>query len=282
MVTARLIGGGCAGFVRRQYAIKQNQLVPQQNTCGGCAANDASPDALAPEVRRRINPTLPPPSSSAHPFHVCFLVPSCLRSTTQLDETEIYALLIAAAAHDFRHPGRTNAFLANTAHDIAITYCEDSSLERMHAGETLKLLSQTRYNSLPRRTAATNDGEAGIATRQTARKVIVKGILSTDLTRSWQYITDFKTHVMPIVEDPDGSEAIAFETNSMARIALTTFLLKCADVSHPVRPLRLHLLWSERILAEFHSQGHEENARGLAISPLCDQAKDEDNSCHHG
>ena len=202
--------------------------------------------------------------------------PSWLRSTTQLDETEIYALLIAAAAHDFRHPGRTNAFLANTAHDIAITYCEDSSLERMHAGETLKLLSQTRYNCLPRRTAATNDGEAGIATRQTARKVIVKGILSTDLTRSWQYITDFKTHVMPIVEDPDGSEAIAFETNSMARIALTTFLLKCADVSHPVRPLRLHLLWSERILAEFHSQGHEENARGLAISPLCDQAKDED------
>ena len=220
-------------------------------------------------------------------------------------EAEIYALLIAASAHDFRHPGRNNAFLASTAHEIAITYCEDSSLERMHAGETLKLLSQMRYDCLPRHMGETIGGEEAIETRQTMRKIIVKGILATDLTRSGRYITDFKTHVMPIVDDPDGSEAIAFETNSMvlvrqralprahrllhafgnrsvsvqraqARLALTNFPLKCADVSHAIRPLRLHLLWSERILAEFHSQGLEEKTRGLAVSPLCDRAKDED------
>jgi hypothetical protein len=48
-------------------------------------------------------------------------------------------------------------------------------------------------------------------------------------------------------------------------------VLKCADVSHPTRPLALHLEWSSRIRDEFFAQGDIERAKELIISPLCDR-----------
>ena len=39
-----------------------------------------------------------------------------------LKETDIFALLIAAICHDFKHPGFTNSYLVNSNHEIAMMF----------------------------------------------------------------------------------------------------------------------------------------------------------------
>lgn len=48
---------------------------------------------------------------------------------------EVAALLLGALIHDFKHPGRSNAFLAKTGHSLALTYNDVSVLENFHLSE---------------------------------------------------------------------------------------------------------------------------------------------------
>ena len=45
---------------------------------------------------------------------------------------EIFAALFAALIHDVGHPARTNQFLINTGHDLALLYNDNSVLENHH------------------------------------------------------------------------------------------------------------------------------------------------------
>lgn len=47
--------------------------------------------------------------------------------------------LIAAAAHDIDHPGKSSAFLANSDNPLAILYNDITVLESHHAALTFKL-----------------------------------------------------------------------------------------------------------------------------------------------
>lgn len=48
---------------------------------------------------------------------------------------EVAALLLGALIHDFKHPGRSNAFLTKTAHSLSVTYNDVSVLENFHLSE---------------------------------------------------------------------------------------------------------------------------------------------------
>ena len=52
-----------------------------------------------------------------------------------LEDVEVAALLLGALVHDFKHPGRSNAFLTKTGHSLAITYNDVSVLENYHLSE---------------------------------------------------------------------------------------------------------------------------------------------------
>ena len=56
-----------------------------------------------------------------------------------------FALFVAALGHDYRHPGKTNAFLIHTQDDIAITYNDMSVLESFHAAELFKALLRSKW-----------------------------------------------------------------------------------------------------------------------------------------
>lgn len=56
-----------------------------------------------------------------------------------LDPIDQATALIAAAAHDVDHPGRSSAFLANSANPLAILYNDITVLESHHAACTFKL-----------------------------------------------------------------------------------------------------------------------------------------------
>ncbi|KAF1323744.1 Camp-specific 3',5'-cyclic phosphodiesterase, partial [Globisporangium splendens] len=56
---------------------------------------------------------------------------------------EFYAAIVAAAIHDFRHPGKSNNYLIKAKHDLAAQYNDRSILESMHVAETF-LSCETR------------------------------------------------------------------------------------------------------------------------------------------
>ena len=77
-----------------------------------------------------------------HAVDVCFTV-FRLQQITQagkwMSELEQYALLVAALSHDLGHFGRTNQFLVETKHELALRYNDKSPLENMHCAALFQL-----------------------------------------------------------------------------------------------------------------------------------------------
>lgn len=53
---------------------------------------------------------------------------------------EVFAALFAALIHDVAHPGRTNQFLINTRHELALLYNDNSVLENHHLAVAFKTM----------------------------------------------------------------------------------------------------------------------------------------------
>ncbi|CAN0523863.1 unnamed protein product, partial [Laminaria digitata] len=49
-----------------------------------------------------------------------------------LQDVEAVALILGSLIHDFKHPGRSNAFLTKTNSTLALTYNDISVLENFH------------------------------------------------------------------------------------------------------------------------------------------------------
>lgn len=197
-----------------------------------------------------------------NPYHNCLHGTDVLQSCSVmmshkklqplLDPAHKLALLIAAAIHDFRHPGVSNKFLQATEADEAITWNDNSVLENMHVSEAFRLMRKPGLDLL---------GSVLHELRVVLRKMIIELVLSTDLAVTFKYISNMKSAVE---QDPE------LEKDESAT-AVMCMVLKCCDVSHPSKPLQLHLNWTERIGEEFFRQGDREKKLGLPVSPLCDR-----------
>jgi 3',5'-cyclic-nucleotide phosphodiesterase/cAMP-specific phosphodiesterase 4 len=49
--------------------------------------------------------------------------------------------------------------------------------------------------------------------------------------------------------------------------------IKSADIGHGAKTLKLHKVFSRRIIEEFYNQGNLEKQNGLPVSQLCDKTK---------
>ena len=65
-----------------------------------------------------------------------------------LTELEIFAMIIAAAGHDFEHTGTTNDFHVNTKSDLALLYNDKSPLENHHASALFSIMQDPKMNIL--------------------------------------------------------------------------------------------------------------------------------------
>jgi high affinity cGMP-specific 3',5'-cyclic phosphodiesterase 9 len=87
--------------------------------------------------------------------------------------------LLAAMCHDLDHPGFNNSFLVSTRDEIALLYNhlyqinDQSVLGNQHLAQTFLLLRQKDLDIF---------GNLGLLEYKKAREIIIKMVLSTDMS----------------------------------------------------------------------------------------------------
>ncbi|XP_076591038.1 cGMP-inhibited 3',5'-cyclic phosphodiesterase 3A-like isoform X2 [Chaetodon auriga] len=171
---------------------------------------------------------------------------------------ELMALYVAAAMHDYDHPGRTNAFLVATSAPQALLYNDRSVLENHHAASAWNLfMSRPEYNFLV---------NLEHVEFKRFRFLVIEAILATDLKKHFDFLAEFNAKV-----GDDGVSGIDW-TNENDRLLVCQMCIKLADVNGPLKCKELHLQWTEGIVNEFYEQGDEEASLGLPISPFMDRS----------
>ncbi|XP_016977048.2 high affinity cAMP-specific and IBMX-insensitive 3',5'-cyclic phosphodiesterase 8 isoform X1 [Drosophila rhopaloa] len=177
-----------------------------------------------------------------------------------MDRMEEATALIAAAAHDVDHPGRSSAFLCNSNDALAVLYNDLTVLENHHAAITFKLtLGDDKINIFKNL-----DKE----TYKSARSTIIDMILATEMTRHFEHLAKFVSVFGG--EEPREHNC---QTDEETSILMRRMLIKVADVSNPARPMQFCIEWARRIAEEYFMQTDEEKQRHLPIvMPMFDRA----------
>ncbi|XP_062328136.1 cGMP-inhibited 3',5'-cyclic phosphodiesterase 3B [Osmerus eperlanus] len=171
---------------------------------------------------------------------------------------ELMALYVAAAMHDYDHPGRTNAFLVATNAPQAVLYNDRSVLENHHAASAWSLyLSQPEFNFL---------ANLDHVEFKRFRFLVIEAILATDLKKHFDFLAEFNSKVNDV-----NSPGIDW-TNENDRLLVCQICIKLADINGPAKGRDLHLKWTEGIVNEFYEQGDEEASLELPISPFMDRS----------
>ncbi|XP_072905601.1 cGMP-inhibited 3',5'-cyclic phosphodiesterase 3B isoform X1 [Hemitrygon akajei] len=182
---------------------------------------------------------------------------SCLASN--IPALELMALYVAAAMHDYDHPGRTNAFLVATNAPQAVLYNDRSVLENHHSAAAWNLfMSRTEFNFL---------ANLDHVEFKRFRFLVIEAILATDLKKHFDFLAEFNSKQINEVNNP----GIDW-TNENDRLLVCQVCIKLADINGPAKRRELHLQWTEGIVNEFYEQGDEEASLGLPISPFMDRS----------
>ncbi|XP_035527369.1 calcium/calmodulin-dependent 3',5'-cyclic nucleotide phosphodiesterase 1A [Morone saxatilis] len=166
-----------------------------------------------------------------------------------LTELEIFAMIFAAAVHDYEHTGTTNNFHIQTRSDTAILYNDRSVLESHHVSAAYRLLQDDDEMNILYNLSKDDWREL--------RALVVEMVLATDMSCHFQQVKAMKN----FLQQPEGLD----------KPKALSLLLHTADISHPAKSWDLHHRWTTSLLEEFFRQGDKEAELGLPFSPLCDR-----------
>jgi len=172
-----------------------------------------------------------------------------------LSPLQCLAGLVAAAIHDFAHPGTTNAHEIGASSELAIRYHDEAVLESHHLASAFSALLQPAHNFL---------AEWDTKAYKEWRKLVIQLVMATDLSRHFDFISSLNSL-------PPGSLQPASEP---APTLLLSVAIKAADLGHAVKPWPLHYKWTQNVTEEFFRLGDREKAMGLPVSTFCDRGKD--------
>ncbi|XP_074600244.1 phosphodiesterase 8 isoform X2 [Brevipalpus obovatus] len=238
------------------------------NVCSNlnCDENTLQNWLMTVESRYRDNPY----HNSTHATDVMqatayFLRKSRLKAVFDpLDET---ICLLSAIVHDIDHPGKSSAFLCNSNNELAILYNDISVLESHHAAQAFKLtLADDKINIFK---------NMDRDTYREVRQSIIDMVLATEMTKHFEHLTKFiSVFISPLKLDESDSSMMEISLDPIRDpgaatpeniVIIKRMLIKCADVSNPVRPLPLCKAWAGRIAEEYCNQTDEEKANGLPV-----------------
>lgn len=221
-----------------------------------------------------------------HACDVTYAVYNLLRQARAhewLDDIDQFALLVASLCHDLGHEGKTNPFLVETHHKLALRYNDLSPLENMHAASLFEICGHADTNVFRKL------DKLGF---QQARKVAVSAILHTDnshhfeMVKTVRGIYELQMEICELQATEMSGEyldATYKEEVMQAHSGVWTQLfLHLADVSNPLRPFKVCHAWAMRVLDEFFDQGDEEKKLGLPVGMLNDRDKINRPHSQHG
>ncbi|KAJ3594513.1 hypothetical protein NHX12_003820 [Muraenolepis orangiensis] len=187
-------------------------------------------------------------SKHKNPYHN-LMHAADVTQTHWLTELEIFALIFAAAVHDYEHTGTTNNFHIQTRSDSAILYNDRSVLESHHVSAAYRLLQEDDEMNILYNLSKDDWREL--------RTLVVEMVLATDMSCHFQQVKTMKN----FLQQPEGVD----------KPKALSLLLHTADISHPAKTWDLHHRWTASLLEEFFIQGDKEADLGLPFSPLCDR-----------
>ncbi|MGH0121542.1 UNVERIFIED_CONTAM: hypothetical protein FKN15_073156 [Acipenser sinensis] len=121
-------------------------------------------------------------------LHYFMVHTGLMHSLTELD---IFAMVFAAAIHDFEHTGTTNNFHIQTRSDVAILYNDRSVLENHHISAAYRLMQEPEMNILAN--LSKDDWRE-------LRTLVVDMVLYTDMSGHFQHIKNMKN----ALQQPEG------------------------------------------------------------------------------
>jgi len=164
--------------------------------------------------------------------------------------------VVAAAIHDYDHPGRTNNFLIATKDTLALRYNDRSVLENHHLAKAFEILWTPGTDMF---------SQLDTEVQTEARGTIITMVLATDLKLHFEELALFRSRVL----GPDAAGVDAEKLDD--RRLVLKMALHAADLNASARRPQVARKWLPRIMREFFEQGDEEREMGLPISPFMDR-----------
>ena len=177
-------------------------------------------------------------------------------AATQLPPHELMGALVAAATHDVGHTGRSNAFHVATRSPLAVRYNDTQVMESHHAATAFELMAQPGCDLV---------AGLGVEQAQAFRDLVTRIILSTDIGVHGSFMAEARTVLgaQPAGALTSGDQAVRWVALRLA--------VKCADVSNGAKDAHSALRWGMAIMSEFFTQGDEERALGMQLTPGFDR-----------
>ncbi|EGR33678.1 hypothetical protein IMG5_045930 [Ichthyophthirius multifiliis] len=183
-----------------------------------------------------------------------------LSKTTKLEQIAMY---IAAAAHDYDHPGYNNVFLINTNNILALRYNDLSVLENYHTSCLFSLILNNKQNIFIH---LKNDEFKQF------RELVISMILATDMSKHFTDISKLKSRL----------SSQDFEIDNKDKKICMENLLHASDVSNPIKEWKTCFQWTSKVMMEFWNQGDQEKLLRLPVSYLCDKYTTNVSKSQHG
>jgi len=174
-----------------------------------------------------------------------------------LTDMEVFCVIFAAIIHDVGHPGFTNDFLIRTRAPEAIIYNDTHVNENGHLAEAFRLLLRPDINFVSH---FSNEEWSFF------RKTVIDVVIATDMVGHSALLKDFQQ-----VLQKQGPTLSSWATAQRSK--LLELIVHVADISNPLKPVKLSVAWAQRVVTESWNQGDQEISRGLSVSPLCDRTK---------
>jgi len=166
-----------------------------------------------------------------------------------LNEVEVFAMLFAAAIHDYEHTGTTNTFHQQTRSNLAILYNDRSILENHHVSAAFKMLQDNKGSNIVSELTRDQFEEF--------RTLVVDIVLATDMSQHFQQMSQ----INDALNNP----------KELDKVKVMALIVHVADISHAAKDWSLHERWTYALSEEFFRQGDMEKELGLPCSNLCDR-----------
>ncbi|KAI4891807.1 hypothetical protein NFI96_028831 [Prochilodus magdalenae] len=176
-----------------------------------------------------------------------------------LTELEIFAMIFAAAVHDYEHTGTTNNFHIQTRSDTAILYNDRAVLESHHVSAAYRLLQDDDEMNILYNLSKDDWREF--------RALVVEMVLATDMSCHFQQVKAMKN----FLQQPEGID----------KSKALSLLLHTADISHPAKNWELHHRWTTSLLEEFFRQACSEAEVIQVCECVCESVKAENQEIIH-